>query len=155
MNKYHIKVTLSLLALVLWIVSLLTPVLNDGRVILPGIAVLAMTMTFGVLALYGIPWAALNIFMFVLLYKNLRGHQDRMVAWLFLFICVLVTAIAVMAEIGNRKFVGGEMWHYGMLFWTGGMFLMGIAALFRCGANELMQDAGSPPPNNSLNRTRN
>ena len=136
MNKpYILKVILSLTALSLWITSLILPVHEESGAgrghFISGGAVLFLTFTWGLMLLIGIPWAILNVGLFVFLFINLSGRRYERLSVSFIIACVIVTVLtAALAFYGVQ-------WRYGIFFWIASMYLMGFAAL--------IEYAGSPP----------
>jgi hypothetical protein len=127
-NNAHLnKAFLSLVALALWIASLALPVFEEsgpGRGnILSGGWILPLTFTWGIFYGFGIPWAAMNVGLLVLLVVNLAGRTSKLLTISFTGCGVVVTILtAVLAFLGVE-------WRYGMLLWIASMYLMGIAAL--------------------------
>jgi len=133
MNKpYIIKIVLSLLALSFWIASLILPVFKEGGAaghgsIASGAWILLLTFTTGIIFLFGIPWAILNISLFVVLFINLSGRRYEWLSTSFFVICIIVTALTTALNLY------GFEWRYGMLVWLASMYLMGFASFIECG----------------------
>ncbi len=129
MNKsYVIKIVLSIAALSLWIASLFLPVFQEGHhnTVHSGGWVLFLTFTWGLIFLFGIPWAILNIGLFIVLFVNLSGRRYEWLSTSFFIICIIVTALTTALNLY------GVNWRYGMLFWLASMYLMGFASYIEC-----------------------
>jgi hypothetical protein len=126
-TPYILKVILSLIALSLWITSLILPVSEESGAgrgnFMSGGWVLFWTFTWGLMLLIGIPWAILNVGLFVLLFVNLSGRRYRWLSIAFITACGIVTALTA-----ALAFYGVE-WRFGMFFWIASMYLIGFAAL--------------------------
>ena len=130
-KSYIVKVILSIIALSLWIASLIVPVWEEsgaGRGHLhSGGWVLFWTFTWGLIFVIGIPWAILNIGLFVLLFVNLKGRRYEWLSVSFLILCAVVTLLT-----GVLAFYG-VLWRYGMWLWIGSMYFMGFASYIEYG----------------------
>jgi hypothetical protein len=126
-KPYVVKVVLSLIALSLWITSLILPVAEESGAgrghYMSGGWVLFWTLTWGLILLIGIPWAILNVGLFVLLFINLSGRRYGWLSVSFILACGIVTALTAALAIY------GVEWRYGMFFWIASIYLIGFAGL--------------------------
>lgn len=127
------KRCLAIIAFSLWGVSLVLPVFYEGGMAegraIRGYLVLFATFGYGVLAGFGIPWAAMNVGLVLLFINNLQGKTWRAAGWWFASGATLVTLLLV----GVMALLSGSLWNslrcygVGVIPWTASMYLMAYA----------------------------
>jgi hypothetical protein len=154
-EEESMRTKLSLIAVALWLASLLSPVMNESGTNQPGYYVLLISL-WGAIYLWTLPWVFLNLAFFIILRNNLRAKAKRDLIEVFFLVLTLVTLIEIASEVFVRSsgIEPAGIWRYGAVVWTLAMVLMGFVGLSLKAKDEEMKIADEQmPPNNRMHRS--
>ena len=150
MKSRTFKRVLTVVGLGLWLGSLVAPVLDEGGTTRSGFYVLTITLTFGVIYLWAIPWALLNVGFLALAVGNLGLRDWRTFAGVFLTFLGAVTVLNIgLDDLGRDSGLSPNgVWRYGISLWTGALVLVGVVGVLPNNARSVGRTrAPRTPPN--------